>query len=424
MLTNAGREFTFGDSDDLLYADLSFSRLTLRDATALNFDQESYTSGNYTLLIDRVHVDRIEEMGTWELDAIHITNSVFSRMSLIGLGHVDDLTISHSTFTEITDKLFTYKSDVRLFNNVFWSNGTDLAMTKGKLEMANNILGTRVLDGVTIATEVGTMVGDPRFWDPSNGNYRLANNSPAINRAFSVLAVSSDHDGGPRVYGDAGDLGAFEAEIGSTAQKLVVTNRNNSGPGSLRQALTDANALPDENTIEFAIGTSCGPQVIRLLSVLPEIREPVRILGYTQPGAQRNTDPHGDNALRCIVLDGGGLGTGLLVSTNQDVSAEIDGLAFGGFNLVAVNLQGGNGHTVTGSQFGPAGRLGTLRPNFVGIQAGNFGYGEGFEVRIGGADVGQRNVVAGNSGDGIVVGRGSQGVRVRNNLVGVGSGCW
>jgi parallel beta-helix repeat protein len=421
VLTNVNRRMRFGGQDEKLDADIRLSRLTIRDAGEVYFDIEHSTSGNHAVFLDRVWIDRVGQVdSSFYLDQLVIENSVFSNVGIVAFSNVD-ATVIHSTFVGIPYSLFFWDSDVVLIGNVFSNAG--LWMVMGSLSMLNNLVAGRELDDVDIQMESGTITGDPRFMDAVNGNFRLQASSPAINRAPSLLALASDHDGGPRVFGDAGDLGAFETEIGSTAKKLVVTNRNDSGIGSLRQALTDANALPDENTIEFAIGSSCGPHVIRLQSVLPEIREPVRILGYTQPGAQRNTDPHGDNAQRCIVLDGGGgLGTGLRVMTNNNVSTVIDGLAFGGFNLVAVNLQGGNGHEVIGSQFGPAGRLGTLRPNFVGIQAGNFGYGEGFEVRIGGSDVARRNVVSGNDGDGIVVGRGSLGVRVRNNLVGVGNG--
>ena len=39
------------------------------------------------------------------------------------------------------------------------------------------------------------------------------------------------------------------------ADTYVVTNNNNSGPGSLRQAITDANNNPGADTITFAAAT-------------------------------------------------------------------------------------------------------------------------------------------------------------------------
>ena len=62
----------------------------------------------------------------------------------------------------------------------------------------------------------------------------------------------------------------------------VVTNTNDSGPGSLRQAILNANANQGMDTISFQIGT--GARTIRPLSPLPEITDPVVIDGTTQPG--------------------------------------------------------------------------------------------------------------------------------------------
>jgi hypothetical protein len=75
----------------------------------------------------------------------------------------------------------------------------------------------------------------------------------------------------------AGSLSRF-----STAATFTVTNTNDSGPGSLRQAILDANANAGLDTVVFAIGS--GPQTIAPLSALPTISDPVVIDGRTQPG--------------------------------------------------------------------------------------------------------------------------------------------
>jgi predicted outer membrane repeat protein len=61
---------------------------------------------------------------------------------------------------------------------------------------------------------------------------------------------------------------------------ITVTNTNDSGPDSLRQAILDANATPGPDTIQFAL-TGC-PCVITLASALPPITDTLEILG---PGA-------------------------------------------------------------------------------------------------------------------------------------------
>jgi len=62
----------------------------------------------------------------------------------------------------------------------------------------------------------------------------------------------------------------------------VVTNVNDSGPGSLRQAILDANANPGSDTINFNIAGP-SPKIQPLLG-LPDIIDPVVIDGSTQPG--------------------------------------------------------------------------------------------------------------------------------------------
>jgi hypothetical protein len=64
------------------------------------------------------------------------------------------------------------------------------------------------------------------------------------------------------------------------ALTTTVTNTNDSGPGSLRQAIDDVNAQSG-GTIQFAIGS--GPQTIQLLTGLP-LTESIVIDGRTQPG--------------------------------------------------------------------------------------------------------------------------------------------
>src|SRR5260370_39466387 len=63
---------------------------------------------------------------------------------------------------------------------------------------------------------------------------------------------------------------------------FVVTNTADSGPGSLRQAILDANAKPGPDVIAFSIGS--GVQTISSLSPLPFVTDPVIIDGTRQPG--------------------------------------------------------------------------------------------------------------------------------------------
>ena len=83
---------------------------------------------------------------------------------------------------------------------------------------------------------------------------------------------------------------------------FTVVNTNDSGAGSLGQAILDANANAGADTISFNIPSSdpnCSATThvctIRPASELPHITDPVIIDGYTQPGTSRNTLSDGDN---------------------------------------------------------------------------------------------------------------------------------
>jgi hypothetical protein len=92
---------------------------------------------------------------------------------------------------------------------------------------------------------------------------------------------------------------------------FTVTNTNDSGAGSLRQAIVDANAHAngvEADQIAFNIAGS-GVHAIQPLSALPAITDAVVIDGYTQPGASKNTLAVGDNAVLEIEIDGSQAGT-------------------------------------------------------------------------------------------------------------------
>src|SRR5689334_4137879 len=106
-------------------------------------------------------------------------------------------------------------------------------------------------------------------------------------------------------------LRAIRPDVGLLEDRCLlatfnVTNTNDSGPLSLRQAILDSNANPaaqGANLIAFNIPGS-GVQSILPLSQLPAITAPVTLDGYTQPGSHANTLNQGDNAVLRIELSG------------------------------------------------------------------------------------------------------------------------
>ena len=91
-----------------------------------------------------------------------------------------------------------------------------------------------------------------------------------------------------------------------------VTTTANSGAGSLRQAILDANTAPGNDLITFAI-PGAGPHTIAPLSALPAITSPVTIDGTTQAGF---------DGVPIIELDGtnaGGGASGLFITAGNSI---------------------------------------------------------------------------------------------------------
>ena len=112
----------------------------------------------------------------------------------------------------------------------------------------------------------------------------------------------------------SGSLGGllFLLSVHLSGATYTVTTTADSGPGSLRQAILDANANPGTDAIAFAIpGT--GVRTIVPLTALPVITEAVTIDGYTQPGASPNTLAVGDDAVILVEISGVNGGGGLTV---------------------------------------------------------------------------------------------------------------
>ena len=90
------------------------------------------------------------------------------------------------------------------------------------------------------------------------------------------------------------------------AATFTVTNTADSGAGSLRQAIDDANSAAGTDTIAFDI-PGAGVHTITPLSLLPIIGTPLTIDGYTQPGSAPNTNATGAlNTVLQIEIDGTG----------------------------------------------------------------------------------------------------------------------
>jgi len=191
----------------------------------------------------------------------------------------------------------------------------------------------------------------------------------------------------------------------AAANTYTVTSTADSGAGSLRQAILDANANPGADTIAFNIVGS-GVQTIAPATPLDPITDAVTIDGYTQPGASANTNPVGqglNTALR-IEIDGESApGNGLMVSAPN---VTIRGLAINRFSVYQIETSGvvDTQHLVIEGCF-----IG-VSPD--GLHNYQVGAGSGIEVlnldfRVGGLTPSARNLITHGlllSGGGVVQG--------------------
>ena len=150
----------------------------------------------------------------------------------------------------------------------------------------------------------------------------------------------------------------------------VVTNTNDTGSGSLRAAITAANANgADGAIINFDIGSGCGPHVIHLNSALPDIKFETHIEGFSQTGASKNskTSYTENDETICIVIAGDNQVDDAFTVPNtvaDGMTLSVLGVAFSGFTHSAINLRGGSAHLVAGVRTG--GTLGGFNMDAVG----------------------------------------------------------
>jgi outer membrane lipoprotein-sorting protein len=192
----------------------------------------------------------------------------------------------------------------------------------------------------------------------------------------------------------------------------VVTNTNDSGAGSLRNAIQLANAHPGTDTIAFNIAGS-GVHIINVLSALPSITDPTIIDGTTQPGYAGTP---------LIELNGASAGTGVngLTLDTGSSGSTIRGLAIDQFSVRGIFITDGSGDDLIAGDFlgvDPTGLLaagnGTWGIDVNGAGAGNV---------IGGTTAADRNVISANSMGGIALnGAGVTNTLIEGNDIGVGA---
>ncbi len=205
-------------------------------------------------------------------------------------------------------------------------------------------------------------------------------------------------------------LGVLVFSASANAATYTVTNTNDSGAGSLRQAITSANSTIGSDTIDFSIGS--GAVQIVPTSALPPVIYPVTIDGTTQPGF---------GSAPIVELSGNGAGAnarGFYVSGNG-AGSTIRGLIINRFSAQGIFVDTNN-VTIVGNYIGTnaAGTAAAANgSDGIGIFSGtNLASANGNIV--GGTTAADRNVVSGNTGNGIAITAQDNGTTNNNTVQG------
>jgi IPT/TIG domain/S-layer homology domain len=261
-----------------------------------------------------------------------------------------------------------------------------------------------------------------------------------------------------------GPVLALVVASAARAATLTVTNTSDSGAGSLRQAILDANTGAGTDTIVFNIPGG-GPYVITPLAPgLPAMTGPTIVDGTTQPGYAGTPIIQianlagsglklqgGSSTIRGILVRG--LNTGIALESSNNhvegcyVGTDVTGTASATEgNGTGIEVQAGaNGNTIGGSTAGASNLISgnitgialvndsdnVIMGNRIGTTANGtaaLGNVEGIlatlttNLIIGGSGAGEGNVIAGSAEEGIFLTSGSgaliQGNRIGTNAAG------
>lgn len=277
-----------------------------------------------------------------------------------------------------------------------------------------------------VAVDVTDYVGGH---DPATADAGDAASGWALNNSTGVFSGSGSgkaHAFAPVTVGVADVTGV---DFGWNFD--TVTNTNNSGQGSLRQFITNANTLGDDTSLSqsglvaakenavFMIsnGTAAaglrsannyfvsGVATISPTSALPAISTAMVLDAQKQPGW---------TTVPIVELSGAGAGytTGLDISAGNSI---VRGFVVNRFDLYGIQLSTAGGNVIQGNYLG-TNAAGTAK---AGNQKGIMILGGSASNIIGGSESSQRNILSGNTAEGLYIqGAGSDTNIVRGNYIG------
>lgn len=205
---------------------LTLENVRLENNTATEKGAAIYTANvvNLTpdLLVNRCifKTNNAPEGGACNLEAeADFENSLFiNNISPLGASIYQqddsDIEVVHCTLVSQSNAINAPNASTTILNSIFQNNGDDYVGGSGSFSGSYNL--TDNTGGLGPLTLANTTAG---FVDAGNDNYRLANNSPAVNAGSSTYLnrltyPESDLDGDTRVIAGTPDIGAYENQDG------------------------------------------------------------------------------------------------------------------------------------------------------------------------------------------------------------------
>ncbi len=235
------------------------------------------------------------------------------------------------------------------------------------------------INGFTVTVEV--------LNNPANGTLSGQTQANLQNgiAAFPNLQINNAGTG-YMLIAFANGFGSATSAAFDIISQFAVTNTNNSGAGSLHQAMQNANVTPGTQTITFNIPGTAPFKIAPTSLALPLINDPVIIDATTQPGFSGSP---------VIELSGEDRQLGNITALEiRSGNTTIKGFVI---NRWVYGLRlGGFGNVIQGNYIGTNVAGNAALPNSEGIFILNGSY------EIGGAAAAARNVISGNTGYGIL----------------------